>query len=26
VRFGMDVHSHARSGKALGYLDYDNSS
>jgi hypothetical protein len=26
VRFGMDVDSHARSGKALGYLDYDNSS
>jgi hypothetical protein len=26
VRFEMDVDSHARSGKALGYLDYDNSS
>jgi hypothetical protein len=26
VRFRMDVDSHDRSGKALGYLDYDNSS
>jgi hypothetical protein len=26
VRFKMDVDSHARSGNALGYLDYDNSS
>jgi hypothetical protein len=25
VRFRMDVDSHARSGNALGYLDYDNS-
>jgi hypothetical protein len=26
VRFRMDVDSHDRSGNALGYLDYDNSS
>jgi hypothetical protein len=26
VRFRMDVDSHDRSGSALGYLDYDNSS